>query len=335
LCGVRAFACPDCRHLVMFESLECLASETRLAFDWGAREMVALRDGSACANRELIGCNGLAGPAGLCASCALTRTRPRDEDQGRERFARAEAAKRRLMFELLELGLPVTGYRERDRGLAFDMLNSEREGIITGHREGVITLDLAEADDAHREKVRTEMGEPYRTLLGHLRHEVGHYYEPILCPEASPERERYRTLFGDERTEYQAAMDRHYEHGAPTDWPERFVSAYATMHPFEDWAETFAHYLHIRDTVQTAIAYGVTVAGPAISTGEQAPLYSYPAAAGVGIKGLLDAWLPMTYALNALNRSMGADDIYPFVLSPAVIEKLGFIHQLVTEPAVP
>jgi hypothetical protein len=327
---VRAFACPDCRHLVIFESLDCLASETPLAFDWGAREVIALREGSPCANRELIACNGLAGAAGLCASCALTRTRPRDEDQGRPRFAKAEAAKRRLLFELLELGLPVNGYLEHDAGLAFDMLNSEHEDVTTGHSDGVITLDLAEADDAHREQIRTEMGEPYRTLLGHLRHEVGHYYEPILCPDGSSERERYRMLFDDERTDYQAAMDRHYQHGPPADWPERFVSAYATMHPFEDWAETFAHYLHIRDTVQTSIAYGVTVTGPAITTSEQAPLYSYPAAAADGIQGLLNAWLPMTYALNALNRSMGADDMYPFVLAPGVIEKLGFIHQLIT-----
>jgi hypothetical protein len=330
---VRVFACPDCRRLVIFESLDCLHSETPLAFDWTTREITALREGSPCVNRELIGCNGLAGPNGLCASCALTRTRPQENHHGRERFAKAEAAKRRLLFELLELGLPVTGHLEREGGLAFDMLNSEHENVITGHRDGVITLDLAEADDAHREKIRTEMGEPYRTLLGHLRHEIGHYYEPILCPEDSPARRHYRSLFGDERADYQEAMDGHYQHGAPADWPEHFVSAYATMHPFEDWAETFAHYLHIRDALQTSIAYGVTVTGPNISTSERAPLYSYPAAAADGIQGLLDVWLPMTYALNALNRSMGAEDIYPFVLAPAVIQKLGFTHQVITSRA--
>jgi hypothetical protein len=199
-----------------------------------------------------------------------------------------------LLFELLELGLPVNGYLQRAGGLAFDMLNSEDEDVTTGHLDGVITLDLAESDDAQREKMRSEMGEPYRTLLGHLRHEIGPYYEPILCPEGS---------------------------------------AYATMHPFEDWAETFVHYLHIRDALQTAIAYGVTVTGPVISTSEPAPLHSFPAASTDGIQGLRDAWLPMTYALNALNRSLGADDIYPFVLAPAVIEKLGFTHQLITHRA--
>jgi hypothetical protein len=328
---MRAFTCPDCRHLVLFESPECLNSHTILGFDWASREIVGLPDGLACANREEIGCNGVADePGGLCFSCALTRTRPTHEADGIVRFAKAEAAKRRLIFELLELGLPVDGYLQRKDGLAFDMLNSENGEVLTGHDDGLITLDLAEADDVHRERVRTVMGEPYRTLLGHMRHEIGHYYEPILCPDGSAARERYRELFGDERADYQEAMDRHYANGAPDGWPDDFVSAYATMHPYEDWAETFAHYLHIKDSLQTAITYGVTVSGPAVFSKDEAPLSSYPAAAPDGILGLLDAWLPLTYALNAINRSMGADDIYPFVIPPPVVDKLGFIDELVT-----
>jgi hypothetical protein len=328
---MRAFTCPDCRHLVLFESPECLNSHTILGFDWASREIVGLPDGLACANREEIGCNGVADePGGLCFSCALTRTRPTHEADGIVRFAKAEAAKRRLIFELLELGLPVDGYLQRKDGLAFDMLNSENGEVLTGHDDGLITLDLAEADDVHRERVRTVMGEPYRTLLGHMRHEIGHYYEPILCPDGSAARERYRALFGDERADYQEAMDRHYANGAPDGWPDDFVSAYATMHPYEDWAETFAHYLHIKDSLQTAITYGVTVSGPAVFSKDEAPLSSYPAAAPDGILGLLDAWLPLTYALNAINRSMGADDIYPFVIPPPVVDKLGFIDELVT-----
>jgi len=262
---MRAFTCPDCLHLVLFESLECLNSNTVLGFDWDQREIVALPDGLACANREEIGCNGVASaPNALCFSCAFTRTRPTQADDGPVRFAKAEAAKRRLLFELLELGLPVESYLQRKGGLAFDMLNSERTDVITGHDDGLITLDLAEADDVHRERVRTVMGEPYRTLLGHMRHEIAHYYEPILCPQGSAARDRYREFFGDERADYQAAMDRHYAEGAPDGWPDEFVSAYATMHPWEDWAETFAHYLHIRDSLQTAITYGVSVAGSAL-----------------------------------------------------------------------
>jgi hypothetical protein len=314
----------------VFESLECLHSSTVLAFDWQARDIVRLNEDVACANRGLISCNGLAGSSGYCASCALTRTCPADGDaDGLAWFARAEVAKRRLIFELLELGLPVAGYRERPGGLAFDMLNSRQGEVITGHDEGLVTLDLAEADDAHRERLRSKMREPYRTLLGHLRHEIAHYYEPILCPEGSTPRAGYRELFGDERADYQAALDAHYANGPPDDWARRFVSAYATTHPFEDWAETFAHYLHIRDTLQTSVAYGVTVTGPNVFNVDEAPLYSFPAAGTTGIRGLLDAWLPMTYALNALNRSMGADDLYPFVIAPRVIGKLDFIHALV------
>ena len=328
---MRAFTCPDCGHLVVFESLECLHSRTPLAFDWDARDMRRLSDGAPCANRELIACNGLAAaPGELCFSCALTRTRPATGDaEGVARFAKAEVAKRRLLFELLELGLPVAGARERDGGLAFDLLNSAHEEVTTGHADGLITLDLAEADDAHRARMREQLQEPYRTLLGHMRHEIAHYYEPILCPDGSPRRERYRALFGDERAGYPAAIDRHYAQGPPADWAGRFVSAYATMHPWEDWAETFAHYLHIRDTLQTATAYGVTVTGPAVLATDDAPLHSFPAAASDDIRGLLDAWLPLTYALNALNRSMGADDIYPFVLAPPAIDKLAFVDELV------
>ena len=327
---MRAFTCPECRRLVTFESTECLHCGTTLAFDWDAREIRRL-DGTACTNRDLIGCNGRAGAAGLCPACLLTRTRPADADATAiAQFRAAEAAKRRLVFELLERGLPAEGYRERDGGLAFDFLSSLAGPVTTGHADGLITLDLAEADPAAREQRRAELGEPYRTVLGHLRHEIGHYYQPILAPEGSAALERCRALLGDEREDYAQAMERHYADGPPADWPERFVSAYATMHPWEDWAETFAHYLHIRDVLQTATAYGVTVSGPAVAAADAAPLYSYPAAAGDGMRELLDAWLPLTYALNAISRSLGEADQYPFVLPPAVIEKLVLIDSLVS-----
>jgi hypothetical protein len=327
---MRAFTCPVCRHLVTFESTECLHCGTALAFDWDAREIVRLA--GACVNRELIACNGegppldtkvpgLAPSGGLCAACRLTRTRPPDDTLAQ--WATAEAAKRRLVFELLELGLPLGG------GLAFDLLSSAVEPVTTGHAGGVITLDLAEADPVAREQRRAQLHEPYRTLLGHMRHEVGHYFQPILAPEGSEALVRCRALMGDERADYAQAMERHYAEGPPADWAERFVSAYATMHPWEDWAETFAHYLHIRDVLQTAVAYGITVSGPALAAADAAPLYSYPGAAGEDIRALLDAWLPLTYALNAISRSIGDDDLYPFVLAPAAIEKLALIDELV------
>jgi hypothetical protein len=331
---MRAFACPTCLRLVTFESVRCLHCETELVYDPDARDVRALDDddgGARCANELLAACNWRAPAAGaLCAACSLTRTRPADGDRdGLVALAAAEAAKRRLLFELAELGLPVEGRRERAGGLVFDFLSSAREHVTTGHSDGVIVLDLAEADDARRERRRAEMGEPYRTVLGHLRHEIAHYYQDILAPEGSPARDACRALFGDDRADYGEAMDRHYETGAPDDWPERFVSAYATMHPWEDWAETFAHYLHIRDALQTSAAHGLRVEGPDIPTTDEAPLRAEPGAADGDVRALLDAWLPLTYALNAMSRSMGASDLYPFVISPPVQDKLALVHRLV------
>jgi len=326
---VRAFPCPVCRRLVTFESDVCLHCGTQLAFAWPERDVVPV-DVAAhrCANREIANCNWLAPEEGLlCASCVLTRTRPADEDEaGMAGFAKAEAAKRRLLFELGELGLPIGD------DLRFELLSSTWAPVTTGHADGTITLDLAEADAAQREERRLRLGEPYRTVLGTLRHEIGHYLQDVLAPEGSAERDFCRELFGDDRDDYQAAIDRHYAEGAPGDWPERFVSSYATMHPWEDWAETFAHYLHIRETLQTAGAYGVVVEGPSIELADPAPLHAEPAEATQDdddIRTLLNAWLPLTYALNAINRSMGAPDLYPFVLGPVVARKLGFVHDLV------
>src|SRR3954453_22856095 len=102
---MRAFTCPVCRHLVTFESMECLHCATALAFDWEAREIVPLA--APCTNRERIACNGegpplgtkvpgLAPGEGLCRACRLTRTRPPDDT--RAQWAAAETAKRRLVF---------------------------------------------------------------------------------------------------------------------------------------------------------------------------------------------------------------------------------------------
>jgi hypothetical protein len=216
------------------------------------------------------------------------------------------------VFELGELGLPV-------EHITFDMLSSTQGPVTTGHADGVITLDLSESDDAHRERMRDEMDEPYRTVLGHLRHEIGHYYWPILASDEG-RRERARALFGDEREDYAAALERHYANGPPPGWDERHVSAYATMHPAEDWAETFAHYLHIRDTLQTAAAHHVKVT----AGGTSEPREHYDDFADI-----VADWLPLTYALNALNRSMGLDDLYPFVLAQPVVDKLALVHDLV------
>lgn len=333
-----AFVCPVCNRLVTFESSKCLHCASELGYDSAARTMRALgadRPGRLhrCANAQLAACNWLVSAAGeLCVSCALTRTRPHDYDSdGLGGFAEAEAAKRRLLFELLDLGLPVVSWKQEPGGLAFDLLSSEQTAVTTGHADGVITLDLDETDPAHRERMRVRLDEPYRTVLGHLRHEIAHYYQPIIAPAGTPAETRCRELFGDEREDYQEAMDRYYEAGAPPGWEQSFVSAYATMHPWEDWAETFAHYLHVRDTLQTAAAYGVHVDGPPIETTDSAPLHSQPAEATADVAAMLQAWIPLTYALNAISRSMGALDLYPFILSPAIEAKLALIDALVRE----
>jgi hypothetical protein len=334
---MRAFVCGHCGLLVTFESSSCVRCGAALSFAWPERELrtFAAAPPRRCGNAEAADCNWLPDWDGeLCFSCSLTRTRPADADAaGLRALARAEAAKRRLLFELGELRLPIPSRAGGDeRGLAFDLLSSAGEPVTTGHGDGLVTLDLAESDDAYRTRVREEMGEAYRTLLGHFRHEIGHFYFGVLTAEEA-RLERARAVFGDERADYRAALERHYAHGPPADWPERFVSAYATMHPSEDWAETFAHLLHIRDTLQTAAAHGVLVTGP--SVGEHDPaLTAVPEdVQNADLRTLLGDWLALSYALNAINRSMGHDDLYPFVLSPPVIEKLACVDSLIASVA--
>ncbi len=320
---MRSFACGVCGRLVYFENTMCVRCKTRLAFDADQLEVVPREERPLCTCAALNRCNWLVSdPDEMCRSCVLTRTRPNDDDAaGLEALPRAEAAKRRVVFQLLDLELPIGD------DLQFDLLSSVHGPVTTGHKSGLITVDLAETDDARREARRRQLGEPYRTMLGHLRHELGHYYQPILVGE---DWDRCRSLFGDERTSYKDELERHYREGPPADWSQRHVSAYATMHPWEDWAETFAHYLHIRDTLQTAAEFGIRVDGPQARdfdrTLKAAP---QPEAGERGFAEVLENWLPLTYALNAVNRSMGKDDLYPFVLRAPVIEKLAYVHERV------
>lgn len=338
---MRDFHCPNCGQRLAFENSECLNCHSALGFSLDQMALLVIAKGGEesdhagavaaneyqlCANLYMAECNWLVPvgqPGGLCESCALTIERPNDQDTvGLAEFARAEAAKRRLVAELHELNLPIIGRdQDPDYGLAFRLLSSAHENVITGHENGVITLDLAEGDDVHREQLRVEMEEPYRTLLGHFRHEVGHYYFYRLV--RSPEYlQRFNELFGDPDADYQAALDRHYSQGAPEGWQETFVSSYATMHPAEDWAETFAHYLHIRDTLDTSASCGLA---PAAATFDRPPLgpSAFPT--------IIEMWLPLSWSLNMVNRSMGHDDLYPFVLPPAVLDKMQFVHTVIEE----
>lgn len=330
---MRDFRCKSCGQQLSFENSLCLHCRRPLGFALDARAIVVLDDDHRadvdgtplrrCTNFLVAQCNWLVDAdesATLCQSCRLTRTRPADTDETALReFGEAETAKRRLVFELRELGLPIIGrYDDPEAGLAFDLLSSEREPVVTGHASGVITLDLAEGDDVHREQMRVELAEPYRTVLGHFRHEIGHYYQTVLV--GADAADRFVELFGDPDTDYQAALDEHYSRGAPADWQNRFVSSYATMHPAEDFAETFAHYLHIRDTLDTAAAFAVAPAGATLDS---------DLSGDVGFDQIIAWWLPLTWSLNQINRSMGHHDLYPFVLAGPVLEKIRYVHSLV------
>ncbi|MBX7434035.1 putative zinc-binding metallopeptidase [Mycobacterium sp. Y57] len=338
---MRDFMCPNCGQRLAFENSVCLNCGSALGFSLDGMALLVIAppgesehagavdesDFQLCANLHLAECNWLVQKSPvplLCVSCALTRTRPDDADtEALQAFATAEQAKRRLIVELCDLKLPIVGRDvDPDYGLAFDLLSSQSEKVFTGHHNGVITLDLAEGDDVHREQLRTSMDEPYRTLLGHFRHEIGHYYFYRLIGPSPDYLARFNSLFGDPYTDYQAELDRHYSQGAPAGWEDDYVSSYATMHPAEDWAETFAHYLHIRDTLDTAAAFGFAAAGANLERRVLGPS---------GFDTIIDRWLPLAWGLNMVNRSMGKDDLYPFVLPPKVLEKMRFIHVVIDE----
>jgi hypothetical protein len=195
------------------------------------------------------------------------------------------------------------------------------------HDDGLITLAIDEADDVERERRRSSMHEPYRTPLGHFRHEVGHYYWDRLVRDGG-ELETFRQVFGDERIDYEQALQRYYSNGAPVNWQESFVSSYATSHPWEDFAETWAHYLHIVDTLEMAVAFGVDIHPALAKSGDLDANVDFDPYGSGYIAELVDSWIPLSNALNNLNRTMGQPDLYPFILSPPVIAKLGAIHNL-------
>ncbi|MFS2009213.1 putative zinc-binding metallopeptidase [Azospirillum sp. CT11-132] len=353
---MKLFECQNCHQPLYFENTLCERCGHRLGYLPDVGTLSALdptdHDGvwsalatseplyKFCANADLDACNWML-PADSadthCAACRHNRTIPDLSDTANlTRWRKLELAKHHLFYTLTNLKLPLQSRIDNpEEGLAFDFLTDTvaADGtvtpVLTGHANGLITINVAEADDAEREKRRTEMGEPYRTLLGHFRHESGHYIWDRLVRDDPALLERFRALFGDERQDYGEALKRHYADGAPADWQANFVSTYATAHPWEDFAETWAHYLHIVDTLETARAFGLRVR-PRITEGAEleAEVDFNPHKAR-RIEDLIDLWLPLTYAVNSLNRSMGQPDLYPFILSAAVIEKLGFMNGMV------
>lgn len=332
---MRAARCENCSQLVFFENSLCLHCESPIGFDVPTLEIVTLigdlEDAPRCANIDLAGCNWLVekDDEELCLSCRMTSVRPeKDDTEGLVRYHAAEIAKRRVIRQLLTLGFPV----DEDK-IDFKLENStDEKPVMTGHDNGTITLDLAESDDARRTARREQLGEPYRTLVGHFRHELGHYYQDILL-NTEQKWDGCRAMFGDERDSYEDALERHYKEGPPKDWHDNFVSAYATMHPWEDWAETFAHYLHIRAVLETSADFGVSVEGPRSvnADGDRDEFEASPqfGASDRSFGEIWDNWLPLTYALNQINRAMGKEDLYPFVLAQPAVDKLTYMHLLV------
>ena len=274
----------------------------------------------------------------LCASCRPNRTIPNLATPGHaEKWYRIERGKRRTVYGLMRLGLPV---RSRDQdpghGLAFDFLSSHDappdEPVMTGHADGLITLNIDEADPAKRERMRVDMDETYRTLVGHFRHEIGHYYWDLLIRDGG-RLDAFRERFGDERADYGEALEDHYRNGPPGDWQDRFITTYASSHPWEDWAETWAHYLHITDTLETAAHFGIEVERRMPDGSMQKADPEFDAYDIADFQPVIDNWLPIAFAINSLNRSMGQQDLYPFVLSAPAIDKLAFVHRVIRESA--
>ena len=291
-----------------------------------------------CANAAYDVCNWMVDdsqPSPFCAACRHNQTVPDlSVPDNVTHWRKLEFAKHRLIYTLLRLRLPLVTKDEDPDGLAFDFLHPEAGAVdgseapvMTGHANGLITISLSEADDAERERTRTEMGEPYRTLLGHFRHEVGHYYWDQLIA-GSDNLEKFREAFGDERRDYAAALKQNYEAGPPANWQDNFVSTYASCHPWEDFAETWAHYFHMVDTLETARAFGLSVRPRVANGGELAAKFDFDPHRAA-IEPIIDAWVSLTVAANAINRSMGLPDLYPFVLAPAIVTKLTFIHDCI------
>lgn len=350
---MKTFHCSHCRNLIFFENVQCLHCGHALAYLPDQRVMAAMQLSSdnlwraegrvadqlpyrLCANYTGQNvCNWavpVSDPNTLCQSCRLTRTIPDLTVPGKEAWFRLETAKRRLLHCLIELRLPVVGKdAENPDGLVFEFLrdstlpNGDQHRVFTGHDNGLITINIAEADDVQRERTRVQQREPYRTVLGHLRHEIGHYYWDRLI-QHSPRLESFRQLFGDERADYGESLKRHYEQGPPAMWQEKFVSSYATAHPWEDWAESWAHFLHMVDALETADAAGLSLQPRRVDEPVIAPQATSPDVLQPDFDQMIERWLPLTYVMNSLSRGLGHQDIYPFVLSPTAIEKLRFIY---------
>lgn len=318
---MRDFKCPYCGQLSAFELSKCNGCMQLLIFDPENMAMIGAESALACVNRNIIGCNWCAATTPYCMSCSLTHVIPATQNpRNVALWKRVEEAKRRLIYDVRRLRLPIAftgGFR-----LAFEILSDEHGPVMTGHESGLITLNLAEADDVQREIRRVSFREPYRTLLGHFRHEIGHFYWNALVCEAGF-RAPFRLVFGDETENYQAALADYYARQDRSCDPAGHISMYATSHPWEDWAKTFAHFLHILSTLDSLAGLPLSLDARGKHTLNDPYLES-------DFGALLELWAPLALTINRLNRSLGLADAYPFDISPAVEGKLHLVHMAIT-----
>lgn len=356
---MKVFHCDHCENLIFFENSVCVRCGHALAYlpDLGVTGSLDKgKDGlwrsplPRAGNRTYRLCENYSAhdvcnwavpstdPNPFCASCRLNKTIPNLGKPGnKEAWYKLEVAKRRLVYSLIALRLPVASKVDDPKaGLAFEFLEDPEDPaaprVLTGHDDGLITMNIAEADDAERERRRTQMHEQYRTLLGHFRHEVGHYYWDRLIKD-SPHLDGFRELFGDERADYGEALKKHYAAGPPPAWRDSYISTYATSHAWEDWAETWAHYLHMTDLLETTVDCGLSLKPRRAGDPEMRPSPKLVAIKPSTFDPMIESWYALTYVLNNLNRGMGLADGYPFVLSQPVVEKLRFVHELIADHA--
>ena len=344
---MQKFTCDcDCGNVLFFGSSRCLRCLGNVGYDPQQRVMVKLRpDGpmKRCANGLKHGvCNWVVPTESkeiLCMACQMNRIIP-DLSSGRNLvlWGRMEMAKRRLIYTLLKLGITLPSKASNPKyGLAFDIVSTLSNPTVTmGHLNGIITVNLEEADDTYRQFNRQQLGENSRTLLGHFRHESAHYLWQRHLSELSwdnPMRLAFRERFGDEWQDYSAALSKHYKNGAPTGWEQNYITAYAASHPWEDWAETWAHYLQIEDGLETCEGMGIDVKHLAL------PLVILPVEAGFlptmlvstleeegAFLAWLQRWMCVSTVLNEISHSLGEPALYPFVINVRVAQKLRLAH---------
>lgn len=344
-CGSLAGYLPDCGWLLTFALHPPFAPGAAATYT-NPLPALARRSFKPCSGRTSPHrCNWMidaTDPATQCLACSLTRTTPNRALPGATgRWVAAEHAKRGVLIQLLRLRLPVRSRHIHPDGVWFDFLEPLPGGppVLTGHADGLITLNLHEADPAQRAFIQEQMGESYRTLTGHLRHELAHYYWERFARDPTW-LQPCRALFGDDRRDYAAALASYHQCGPAPDWANRFISPYASSHPWEDWAETFAHYLHMEEALHTAHCLGLDLrqlhlqADPFNRATLQSP--------GLGTPPLdhqfldaIDRWVLLSLAANELNAALGHPHPYPFILNPAIVAKLHGIHQSLKRCAAP